>query len=83
MVGHYSNKENEKNCMQEKTITTSDLEQEIIKQLKVHFVSFVIQILFFHFCVSIKCVNLLINVFLFTRFRSLTLFNINGKSSFE
>ncbi len=84
MVGHHSNKENEEICVQEKSITTSsDLEQEIIKQLKVYFVSFVIQILFSHFCVSIKCVNLLISVFLFTRFRSLNLFNNNGKSSLE
>jgi hypothetical protein len=84
MVGHYSNKENERNCVQENSITTSsDLEQEIIKKLKVHFMFFVIQILFFHFCVSIKCVNMLISVFLFTRFRSLILFNNKGKSSLE
>ncbi len=84
MVGHPSNKESEESCVQEKSITIfSSLEQEVIKQLRVHFVSFVIQILFFHFCVLIKCVNLLLSFFLFSRFGSLTLFSNNGKSALE
>jgi hypothetical protein len=45
------------------------------------FCVFLIQIS--HFCISIECVNLLISVFLFIGFRSLTLFNNNGKSSLE